>query len=566
MTAVVVDGARVEPANLPVLGSGGEAEVYDLGDGRALKLYKRADHPDVAGDPLREAAATARLAEAEARLAEFPRGLPSAFVAPLGVARATRGRAVVGYVMPKVAGTAMFALGEARHRRATAIDLPALVAAFAALHASVRAAHAASVIIGDFNDGNVLVDGARCHLIDADSLQYGRWRCTMFTDRYVDPRLCDRAQPAPALTAPHDRDSDWFAFAAMLLRALVWVGPYGGVHQPTDPSTRVAPAARPLRGPSVFGSDVIYPRSAAPLAGLPDALAAHFRAVFDGGRRGEFPRGLLDELVLSRCPRCAIDHGRARCPACQHAAPALAITRAITARAIDPSTLLRATWPVGATLVPGAPAVWLGGATLWRAGAVGPEAIGQLVAGASHAWVGATLGAGYWRAGGFAVAFTFAPGRRGLDDRARLPALRGRVVAHGCALADDRAWLWWRLADGGREHLRLVCVSGGAVLGVADAAVDDADGWMAGLAGAVAAGPHLFVPTDAGIVRVERVGATLAVTRRFVDTAPLCAAADDLFVTRDGLAVVKTGAPLALPGGAARAVALTFTARAAGQE
>ena len=565
MTSVVVDGQRVEPSALAVLGAGGEAEVYDLGDGRALKLYKRADHPDVAGDPLREAAATARLAEAEARLADFPRALPSTFVAPLGLARAVRGRAVVGYVMPKVAGTPMFTLGEARHRRATAIDLPALLAAFASLHQSVRAAHAAGVIIGDFNDGNVLVDGARCHLIDADSLQYGRWRCTMFTDRYVDPRLCDRTQPAPALVAAHDRDSDWFAFTTMLLRALVWVGPYGGVHQPADPAHRVAPAARPLRGPSVFGPEVIYPRSAAPLAGLPDALAAYFRAVFDGGRRGEFPRGLLDELVLARCPHCLIDHGRARCPACQHAAPAVAITRAISARAIDPRTLPRATWPVRATLTPGAPTVWLAGATLWRSGVVGPEAIGQLVAGASHAWVGATLGAGYWRAGGFAVAFTFAPGRRGLDDRARLPALRGRVVAHGCALADARAWLWWRLADGGREHYRVACVSGGAVLGVADAAVDD-DGWMAGLAGAAAAGPYLFVPTDAGIVRVELVGAELAVTRRFVDTAPLCAAADDLVITRDGLAVVKTGAPLALPGGAARAVALTFTARAPGQE
>jgi hypothetical protein len=314
-----------------VLGAGGEAEVYDLGDGRALKLYKRADHPDVAGDPLREAAATARLAEAEAKLADFPRALPSTFVAPLGLARAVRGRAVIGYVMPKVAGTPMFTARRAapppRHGRSICA---ALVARSRRCTPACRAAHAAGVIIGDFNDGNVLVDGARCHLIDADSLQYGAWRCAMFTDRYVDPRLCDRTQPAPALVAPHDRDSDWFAFTAMLLRALVWVGPYGGVHQPADPAHRVAPAARPLRGPSVFGPEVIYPRSAAPLAGLPDALATYFRAVFDGGRRGEFPRGLLDELVLTRCPRCLIDHGRARCPACQHQVPTIAITRSIS--------------------------------------------------------------------------------------------------------------------------------------------------------------------------------------------------------------------------------------------
>lgn len=565
MTTVVVDGQRVDVTRLAVLGQGGEADVYDLGDGRALKLYKRPDHPDVAGDPAREAAAATRLAEIEAKLAAFPRGLPPAFVAPTAPVRASRGRAVVGYVMPKVSGAPMFQLGEPRHRRGTAADLRALVDAFRDLHASVRAAHAAGVVIGDFNDGNVLVDGPRCHLIDADSLQYGAWRCAMFTDRYVDPRLCDRAAAAPALIAPHDRDSDWFAYAVMLFRALAWVGPFGGVHQPADPAARVAPAARPLRGPSVFAADVVYPRSAAPLAGLPDALATCFRRIFDAGQRGEFPRGLLDELHLTRCPRCAIDHGRGHCPACRHQAPTIAITRSIAARAIDPRLLPRAVWPIGAAPTPGAPPVWLAGAALMRTGPLGPEPIGQLVAGASHAWVGAQLGAGYWRAGGFAVAFTFAPSRRGLDDRARLPALRGRIVAHGCALADDRAWLWWREADGGRERYLVACVRAGAVVATAEAPVADAD-WMVGLPGACAAGPYLFVPTDAGIVRVECDGAIARVTRRFLDTASLCAADDDLFVTKDGLAIAKAGAPLTLPTGPARAVALSFTARPAGQE
>ena len=55
------DDDQVDVARLAVLGQGGEADVYDLGDGRALKLYKRADHPDVAGDPAREAAQIARL-------------------------------------------------------------------------------------------------------------------------------------------------------------------------------------------------------------------------------------------------------------------------------------------------------------------------------------------------------------------------------------------------------------------------------------------------------------------------------------------------------------------------
>ncbi|MEZ4401142.1 MAG: hypothetical protein R3B06_14045 [Kofleriaceae bacterium] len=563
MTTVIVDRAQITVDALPLLGQGGEADVYDLGDGRALKLYKGPTHADVRGDPAREAVATARLAEAEAKLGKFPSSLPPAFVAPTALARAARGRAVVGYVMPKVAGVPMFTLGEPRHRRGTAIDLDRLVAAFGALHAAVTAAHALGVVIGDFNDGNVLVDGARCHLIDADSLQYGAWRCDVFTDRYVDPRLCDRTAPAPVLTAPHDRDSDWYAFTVMLFRALAWTGPFGGVHQPRDPAARIAPAARPLRGPSVFDADVVYPKAAAPLAGLPAPLAAHFRQVFDRGQRGPFPRALLDGLRLVRCATCAIDYGARRCPCCQHAAAAVVLTGTVTVRAVDPRSLARTVWPVSAAVAVGAPAVWLAGGTLFRRGTLGPEPVGQVLAGATHAWVGLSLGAGYWRAGGYAVAFTFAPGRRGLDDRARLPPFQGRVVAHGCALTEDRAWLWWREAIGAGERLRLVCVSGGAVTGLVETTVADAD-WMLGLAGAVAAGPYLFVPTDAGVVRVEIDGGTPRVTRRFPETAALCTAADDLLVTRDGLTVRKAGAPISLATGPARAVALTLSARVAG--
>lgn len=566
MTAIWLDGERLDDAALPVIGQGGEADVLDLGDGRVLKRYKQPDHPDLAGDPLRAAEAAARLRDAADKLAAFPRGLPDAVIGPLAIARGRR-REVVGYAMRKVGGAPMFTLGEPRARRAAAIDLADLRAAFLHLHATVTALHAAGVIIGDFNDGNVLVDGARCHLIDADSLQYGRWPCPMFTERHVDPRLCDRAAPAPVLVRPHDAASDWFAFATMLFRALAWVGPFGGVHQPADPRARVAPAARSLRGPSVFAADVIYPRAAAPLAGLPDGLARYFREVFDGGTRGPFPRALLEDLPLARCAPCAIDHARAQCPACRAAAPMVAVSRAITAIAIDPRAVPRATWPVAiGAPAPGAPAVWIAGGQLLRAGALGPETIGQLVGGASHAWVGATTGAGWWRAGGYAVAFTFDPRRRGVDDRARLPALRGRIAAHGCVLGGDRAWLWWREADGARERVLVACVAGGALLGTTDAGADELD-WAAGLPGACAAGPHLFVPTDAGIVRVETDGAgRVAVTRRFTDSAPLVCSADTLAADRDGLAVVKTGAPLSLPGGAARAVRLTFTARAAGQE
>src|SRR5262245_37725177 len=104
MTAVWVGRDRVDLARAPVIGQGGEAVVHELDGDRALKLFKDARHPDLAGDPAREAAATARLAELEVRLADCPRGLPPAVVTPIELARAGKGASapVVGYVMPKV--------------------------------------------------------------------------------------------------------------------------------------------------------------------------------------------------------------------------------------------------------------------------------------------------------------------------------------------------------------------------------------------------------------------------------------------------------------------------------
>jgi hypothetical protein len=563
------DGPPCDPATLPVLGEGGEATVHELG-ARALKLYKGPKHPDIAGDAAREAAAAARLASAEARLSAFPAGLPPRVAAPRALVRAARRRAVVGYVMDRVGGRPLYELGEPRLRRGGGVDLDHLVAALRDLHGTVTALHAAGVVIGDFNDGNVLVDGVRAHVIDADSFAWGAWACPMFTERFVDPRLCDPAAPAPALVRAHDELSDWFAYAVMLFRTLCWVGPFGGVHQPADPARRVAPAARPLRGPSVFSDDVIYPRAAAPLAVLSDELIDHFSAVFEGGARAPFPPALLDRLRLRRCTTCGVDHTRSRCPACTRQVVVPATHGDLTVVPLDPQVVTWGAREIGSASTDAARrhgALWTSGSALWHQGHFGPEQLGQIVPGATRLWVGERLGAGLWRAGGYAVALTFTPGRRGIDDRARLPALRGRVLAQGCVLGDDRAWLWWRETDGARERLRVVVVGAGRVLAQAEADASD-PGWLAGIAGACATGAMLLVPTDDGIVRVEpgaagadRVAA-LDVTRRFTDTRALVSAGDDLAAVAGGLAVRKAGAPLLVSGTAARAVRLTFTTRA----
>ena len=284
---VWVDGVRVALAPHALIGQGGEAEVYDLGDGRVLKWWKPPDHPDFAGAPDAQAAAAHRLAERPAKLVRLPGNLPTEVVAPCGLARTKRARSVgllpealgdvVGYVMPKVGGELLHSYGEPRWRRDHPVDGADVVAALLALHDAIARLHAAGVVIGDCNDLNILVDGRRVHLIDVDSYQFAGFACPMFSERFVDPRLCDGAL---APVRPHDADSDWFAFAVMVFRTLFGVSPWGGV------TRRCSGAQRVVQRITVYARDVIYPRAARPLAIVPDELGDAFRTNFERDRRG----------------------------------------------------------------------------------------------------------------------------------------------------------------------------------------------------------------------------------------------------------------------------------------
>jgi hypothetical protein len=55
------------------------------------------------------------------------------------------------------------------------------------------------------------------------------------------------------------------------------------------------------------------------------------------------------------------------------------------------------------------------------------------------------------------------------------------------------------------------------------------------LSGACTAGPHLFVPTDEGIARIEIVQGTITQTRTFVETAALIGAGDRLALSPSGI-------------------------------
>lgn len=299
---VLIDGRPAKLSDRAVLGQGGEARVFQHG-AYAVKIYHSLD----------EAAREAK----RRKICAFPGPLPRAVSCPRAVVTDPDGR-FIGFAMDRVEGA------EELRRLAQpgqTPPFPELLALFRRLRALLSELHAARVIVGDLNDGNVLVRGIEPILIDADSFQVPGHRCTVAHERFLDPRLYGLDLAAcDAFTA----ESDWYAFAVLLFASLLAVHPFGGVH-PAHPTIPRRAQARV----SIFDPAVTRPKAARDPATLPERLSDYFRAVFDGGRREPFPPALLD-FGWTRCA-CGLEHARPVCPSCakqgHHRARALVLRR-----------------------------------------------------------------------------------------------------------------------------------------------------------------------------------------------------------------------------------------------
>ncbi len=327
---IYMQGRRYNLNPADAIGKGGEADIFLVQD-LAVKIFKPPNHPDFVGFSAEQQAAQFRLDEHQRKLPDFPHGLPSRVISPQELVRDQAGQRILGYAMQFLPGAEVLYRFTDKRYREQRVPTPHVVQTFLDLHSTVAGLHARQVVIGDFNDLNVLVypDKPEAYLIDADSMQFGPYQCRLFTARFVDPLRCDAHHLI--LAHPHVPESDWYAFNVMLMQCLLFVGPYGGVYMPKGNAPRIPHDSRPLKRITVFNPDVIYPKPAVPYSVLPDDLLQHFHLVFERDQRGTFPRPLLERLRWTTCSGCGKEHARATCPFCQHAAPA-AIQQVVTMR------------------------------------------------------------------------------------------------------------------------------------------------------------------------------------------------------------------------------------------
>ncbi len=326
---IYINGKKIRADPKFAIAKGGEADIFQLDQTTALKLFKPPTHPDYQGLPQEQQAARDRLQLHQQKLPDFPRNLPPQVIAPQGLATDRTGK-ILGYTMPLLKDTDALLRYSERSFRQRGIESQQIIQIFQDLHDTVSKLHFHSVVIGDFNDLNVLVRGNQAYLIDADSFQFASFPCTMFTARFVDPLLCDPTANQPILHHLPTPESDWYAFAVMLMQCLLFVDPYGGIYKPKNPQQRILQTARSLHRITIFHPEVHYPKPAIPYKVLPDDLLHYFQQVFEQDQRGEFPRSLLDQLRWTTCLKCGREHARSVCPDCQPQTPtALNITSTV---------------------------------------------------------------------------------------------------------------------------------------------------------------------------------------------------------------------------------------------
>ncbi|TYQ28418.1 hypothetical protein PseudUWO311_05720 [Pseudanabaena sp. UWO311] len=331
---VYLNQKRVKLNPKSAIGKGGEADIYDIGNGKVLKLFKPANHPDYELLPQEQQAATARLALHQQKLRVFPQNLPTRVIKPETLATDKQGTNILGYTMPFLQNTVtLLKYSDRNYRSTNGISQQFVTNLFRDLHNTVLQVHQANVTIGDFNDLNLLVSQNQVNLIDADSFQFGQFPCQVFTARFVDPILCDRNANQPILINTHNPNSDWYAFTVMLMQSLLYVDPYGGVYKPKSQSAMIPHSARSLQRITIFHPDVRYPKPAIPYKVLSDDLLHHFHNCFEKDWRGDFPKPLLESMRWTRCNQCGIEHLRTSCPICT---PTIAI--AVVERSLGTAT------------------------------------------------------------------------------------------------------------------------------------------------------------------------------------------------------------------------------------
>ena len=170
------------------IAEGGEATIHIVEINGERQIFKQFRTPK---DPLFNkedaALAKAKIAEYKEKLYEFPKLSPR-IVTPKSVVVDNKGN-VTGYTMEFIShATSLATFMHKDDRVTTGYSLNNVVELFLDLHDTLKNLHERDAVIGDFRPENVLCRSGATYIIDAESMQFGRWKNHTFSEQWADPR------------------------------------------------------------------------------------------------------------------------------------------------------------------------------------------------------------------------------------------------------------------------------------------------------------------------------------------------------------------------------------------
>lgn len=535
------------------IGEGGEARIFSVSGGLVAKVYKGPDDPSFATGGSEEArnrdGAGRKLREIWDKLAAFPSGLPTSVVSPIELIAS--GGQNVGYLMQSVVSPHARMRDWMDRTVFKSLSIDTVREAFIQLAMTLPKLHDRGVIVGDFNDLNVLIPKTGPVLIDADSFQYGNFPCRTFQSRFVDPLICKQTGSSFTMTKPHTSNTDWYALLIMLYQVLRGIGPYDGIHKPKG-SKPVPHGLRPLQRITVHRPDVIVPKFATPADQIHPDLMHAFTQRIDKDERGPIQQSLLhligeragfvvptsvtrakgkvvaEELngfpgtilhaQLSESKLCVVSHLQGSYYRNGEKMVCYGRNTGLTQfRCTDQETIwivgsaaqvdggrqfvvdLFDNKPVLATCIRGM--IYQFGSDIIQEPIDGSTRITLgTVPGTANFWHGSKFGLGFYRAGMLYRYFTFKTDGTPFDDRVAITRPLGQVVDEGCHFG-TQAW-YWRIEQRRKIHYLLWCIGQDGKT-VCSLEAKEGDGsWLENIRGAAGAGNYLYAPTDDGMIRV----------------------------------------------------------------
>jgi serine/threonine protein kinase len=591
---VIIDKRKANLNAKNSLGVGGEAEVF-LWNGQAVKVF----HSKTASMSAAQKKEWTQNRKIKIeKLQNFPTGLPSNVMSPRKLAYDANGK-LVGFTMNVLGSAESLIMLNQKKFRANFSDEDT-VEIFRDIKSTLQAIHAKRVVVGDFNDLNVMFENKKSFFIDTDSMQFANLPCTVATERFLDPTLFGKNF---LLKPMFTNQTDFYAYAVMLFQSLLFVHPYGGIHKQHKTLLKRAQAMV-----SVFDSEVRYPKAARSFGILPDGLLDYFSAIFDRGERVLLEDSVLQNLRFTTCLSCGAVHCRSVCPVCnaqgivreaivykgQCRATKVFETKGTILHACVENGKMKYLYQGNGELIredgssvlvgkvtPDMRYSIMGRTTLLGRGSKvslvkngkieqtvetqklgnlpvfdsnisnfftlsvdylarnDNEIIGQILENQTWLKVGPTFGLGFYRVGKRTVYFVFDSQKGMLDDSVESSSIKGQLIDAECIFNNDYALLTLSRVEGGKvlNSMHLVRRDG-TVKAFREENADNSR-MLESIRGKTLGGNKILTTTDDGLLLLSTDNGQIEEQKLFSDTEPFVDGSSEIFTSPDGVFVVN---------------------------